>query len=422
METKKFLDKIFRKSHSWSSVRFYESGIRKLEAFCSKHGKDPDAVISDIKGGRIDVYSFLDDFSSWMDSEGLRGKTQQDYLNAVKKFLKFHNIEIVGEKFREKVTVSTPEKSLDEIPTREELKQILVRCNPRLRALILVIATSGMRLAEALSLKAKDFNFKFQPVRVVIPARYVKTRQSRETFVTDEAAEAVKKCLVGSNTPNIEIFGFGKDMHMAEKKVIQMFRRVMRHFPELNEKIDGHRIHKIHLYSMRKFFFSNAVGIIGETPAHAIMGHSAYMDTYYRKPLEERGRDYLRCLPKLLIFSREDEDAELVTLRTMVESGVLDLSRPNVKNYLVGKLGIKDLEQRIAKMKYTGLDEDSLITKVLSDKLGLEPMRLTAFKPNGDPKKVIGEDELTVHLNQGWDYVSSLPSGKIIVRMDQVQP
>jgi len=416
VDVDKFLDRVYRRSHSVHSLRFYRSGIRKLERFCSEvYGEGLEKVIEGLRKGTLDVYDLLDQYASWMDGQGLKGKTQHDYMVAAKKLLRFFDIEILEEKFREKVVLARPEKIMDEAPTKEQLRMILARCNPRLKALILTMASSGMRLGEALSLKVKHVDFDSKPVRIVIPARRTKNARSRECYITDEAADAIRKCLGDKiRDPEAYLFGFGEDIHMAEKKAIQMFRRVMKHFPELDEKVDGHRVHKIHLYSFRKFFYSTVVGIIGETAAHALMGHGSYMDTYYKRPMEERRADYLKCVPKLTVMKGSEEDPELLTLKTLVESGVLDLSRRNVREYLIRKLGIRELDVKVAKLK----GEEEAYIKAICEKLGIDPMRIEAFRPKGndDPKLIVSECELERYLAEGWDVQLVLPSGRILIR------
>jgi hypothetical protein len=67
---------VYRKSHSWASLRFYESGVRRLDFYCKeRHGICLEEMITNIKEGKHDVYSFLDGFASWMDAKGLKGKT-----------------------------------------------------------------------------------------------------------------------------------------------------------------------------------------------------------------------------------------------------------------------------------------------------------------------------------------------------------
>ena len=424
MDLDAFYDKIYRRSHSPASLRFYKVGIRKLEKFVSeRHGRDLEAGIKDLKSGKMDVYAFLDGYAAWMDSQGLKGRTQQDYMIAAKKLLGFLDIEVLDEKFREKVTTGRVEQIMDEAPTSDQARRILSYCNPRLKALIMTIASSGLRPSEALSLKVKNVDFDSRPVRLVIPARLTKGGASRESYVTDETAEAIKDCLGDRiNDPEAYLFGFGPDFHMAEKKAIQMFRRVMAHFPEWDQRIDGHRVHKFHLYSFRKFFFTNIVGTIGETAAHALMGHRTYMDTYYKKPPEERRADYLKCMPNLTIFKPKTEDVELKTLKVLVESGQLDLSKSTVRKYLVEKLGIEDMEIKIAKMRQEGVEGGEAFARIISDELGIKPMRLEISKPkfeanlNSDPKKIVSEGELGRYLAEGWGIQTILPSGKIVVR------
>ncbi|NHV96726.1 MAG: hypothetical protein HA494_02910 [Thaumarchaeota archaeon] len=131
------------------------------------------------------------------------------------------------------------------------------------------------------------------------------------------------------------------------------------------------------------------------------MGHKGDMEARYttnkgRLPEDviEDMRDSFKGCEEYLSTIRptKEEDPALTTLKTMVESGVLDLSKPNVRQYLIQKLGIKDMEVRVAKMKESGLDEESAYTKIICEQLGIEPMKIEAFKPkeNSDPKKIIG--------------------------------
>jgi hypothetical protein len=89
-----------------------------------------------------------------------------------------------------------------------------------------------------------------------------------------------------------------------------------------------------------------------------------------------------------------------------------------MRQYLIQKLGIRDMEVRVAKVRESGLDEESAYTKIICEQLGIEPMKVEAFKPkeNSDPKKIIGEDELERHLAEGWDVQTILPSGKILIK------
>ena len=89
-----------------------------------------------------------------------------------------------------------------------------------------------------------------------------------------------------------------------------------------------------------------------------------------------------------------------------------------MRTYLLQKLGLEDMEVRVARMRETGLDEDEAAAHVIIGELGLDPVKLEAFRPRKvkNTKKIVREDQLEIYLAEGWDIYSTLPSGAIIVR------
>jgi integrase len=318
-----FLVRVYRRSRSESSVRFYWSGLRRFERFVAERLRlSPEGLAAQLRDGG-DPYGVLDLFAEWCVAQGLKGKTVQDYLAAAKKWLRYHGVRLSSEELRERVETPQAEEPLDIAPTREQIRVILWglpdrpapgltprqqalrfrSASPRLQALILLMATSGMRLREALLLKVRDIEFDCDPPLVHLPASYTKNRKARETFITPEAKEVVLKAL-GRKARMLDepLLGFNQEsIYLAEKAASKMFRARMRLFPEWDQKAGDSRVHQLHLYSFRKFFFSQAVPIIGEHAAHALMGHGFYMKTYYRRPREKRAEDYRRLIPHLTI-------------------------------------------------------------------------------------------------------------------------
>jgi hypothetical protein len=129
-------------------------------------------------------------------------------------------------------------------------------------------------------------------------------------------------------------------------------------------------------------------------------------------------RAYAECDPYLSTTPRSsEEDPELTTIKTMVETGVLDLSKSNVRQYLIKKLGIKEIDVKVAQMTEQGLEENDAYAKAICEELGVEPIKVETSKPKDeDPKKIVAEEELERYLAEGWDVHTVLPSGKILVR------
>jgi hypothetical protein len=188
-------------------------------------------------------------------------------------------------------------------------------------------------------------------------------------------------------------------------------------------------------YVLRAYFDTQLLvaenhGKISHAYRQFFMGHRGDIEARYttnkgRLPDEvvedmrtslKKCEEYLTTRP-----TGREEDAELTTIRTMVESGVLDLSKPNVRDYLLKKLGIEDMKVKVAKMKREGLAEEEAISKAICGELGIQPMKIEApkTKSNGDPKIIVDEKRLDHYLKEGWDVQMILPSGRILIRKDE---
>jgi hypothetical protein len=204
--------------------------------------------------------------------------------------------------------------------------------------------------------------------------------------------------------------------HVTTKTITWEIRRAMR--PRF----------KWRPYVLRAYFDTQLMvaenhGRISHAYRQFFMGHKGDMEARYttnkgRLPddvREDMRRSFALCEEYLSTrLAGEREDPELTTIRTMVESGVLDLSKPNVRQYLIRKLGLEDVEIRVAKMREDGLNEAEAYARVICERLGIEPMSLKA--ENHDPKKIIEEEELEAYLAEGWEIHTILPSGRILIR------
>jgi len=119
------------------------------------------------------------------------------YLPYLKKFLRFCGVKIDWEDVRLRVNI--PKKrplKIDRAPTVGELQKLILGTkSKRLRMLIWLMAVTGLRVGEALSLKVENFDFSCDPpvVRVITE----KTYRHREVPLTREITEELKKYLQG---------------------------------------------------------------------------------------------------------------------------------------------------------------------------------------------------------------------------------
>jgi len=108
-----------------------------------------DLLIAKIKSGELEAYSTLDKFVSWLDGNGAAPKTIWIYVGAVKSLLEHEDVLLDKRNVRKLQLPAKVEVSVDRIPTKQELRTIILNANLCASALISPLGTSGMRIGEA---------------------------------------------------------------------------------------------------------------------------------------------------------------------------------------------------------------------------------------------------------------------------------
>lgn len=124
-----------------------------LRAFERVFGEPVEAFIEKVKCGGLDAYSVFDRFVSELDRSGLSPHSINGYVNRVRQYFAYNDVVLDKSVFKVKVGLPRVEGPDDRAPTVEELRRILSWGKLRTKALILVLASSGMRLGEPLSSK-----------------------------------------------------------------------------------------------------------------------------------------------------------------------------------------------------------------------------------------------------------------------------
>ncbi len=395
-----FLDKVYRRSKSKETIDTYLSGVVVFCRFC---GKEPMQVIKDVKGDKTDVYKVLDDYVTYLSKSNRAPNTIATYFAAAKKFLRVYGVELSSDKLKE--TIDKPRIHAiteDRIPTIEEMKAILYSANKRGKALISMLASSGMRIGELLSLRVKDIDFTAHPTLMRLRAEVTKDRQGRVCFISDEATELLKEYIEKRvNDESSYIFQRrdhrmrGENRPIAYSDTKAIFNIAVKK-AGIHEK-DDHGRNKIHLHVLRKFFFTQLVPVLGREITEALMGHRSFLDSAYRRFTESQlGEYYLKGMHTVTIL---DSKHAMQPIDVRLES---------VKEY----------------MRQEGLNPDDFIIKkriefareiTPEEQIDLISKELTKLK-NRHEDKVITPDELELYIDDGWSYVDELNNGKVIVR------
>jgi integrase len=428
---------------------------RILYRFLRIHDLTPDNLVSMATADRRAVEDLLSDFMGRLHQEGKAPGYMENYLKAVRSYLTYHDVRLVR-----RITIGnrhvTPTIADERVPTRDELRDILTYASARGKCSIALMAFAGLRpqvlgnLTGADGLQLRDLpdftidddtaTFTRMPALVTVRPRLSKAGHKYFSFLPREGCEYLQaylaqRCATGEELeaasaiiavkPGYEDIGYRgvtrKTRHITTKSITKEIRDAMR--PRFTW-----RPYVLRAYFDTQLLVAENHGKISHAYRQFFMGHQGDMEARYttnkgRLPkalIEDMRSTFSACEAYLVTQQRsDDEDPELTTLRTMVESGVLDLDKQQVKAYLIQKLGIQDMEVRVAKLRVQGYDDDASVARTLYGALGIDPLRidtLTRKENNGDPKKIVSERELERHLAEGWDVQTVLPSGKILIR------
>jgi integrase len=124
-----------------------------------------DHVINELKianNNKINPYDLLSGFVAYLQEvEGIENpNTIRYFVIAARNFLEYNDIEISPRKFKLKVRLPKPVIRHKEAISKEEIREILLKCsNIKLKTYLMLLAATGMRATEALALRHKDFDF-----------------------------------------------------------------------------------------------------------------------------------------------------------------------------------------------------------------------------------------------------------------------
>jgi len=275
------------------------------------------------------------------------------------------------------------------VPTTEELRRILTHMPIQGKALFLVMASSGLRIREALKVKTKDVELDKDPARMIIRGRFAMASESRTVFISKEAKEVLEEWLrnrseylvaaskksrprehykeefKGKSLEDDRLFPFESNTAYAIlKNAVRKSGLMMDAAPDR---------YMIHPHDFRRFF---AVALVQRVPmrvVHELLGHNGHWVWPHTLPYtpEELAEFYIQGEPFLRIFT---EAGELGRLKAEVET------RNNELQTAINKLTLKNVELE-EKVKTLINENKALQDKVntLSDKI--EEIRKNKFKP-----------------------------------------
>jgi integrase len=179
------------------TAREYHARLRTFEAFIEKkYSQLVENILSNIKNGKQDPYSLLSEYAKYLNQQKISTLTLKQRVVTVKNFLEYHDIDISPRRFKLKVKLPRIIRKNKEALSKEDIVEILNAASDiRIKTYVLLLAATGMRAGEALSVRIKDLDLNSSPARLFVRGQYTKTRTDRTIFLTDEASHQLKSWL-----------------------------------------------------------------------------------------------------------------------------------------------------------------------------------------------------------------------------------
>lgn len=305
-----YLDSVYVLSHSYSTVKSYKLAIINQnncgfrDFLQQRYQIDELEFVEQVKQEKFDAIAILRDFVIFLDKLQYKPQTIKSRLAAIKGYLRFLGLKIYNEDCKQIIKIPKNIKEFETPLTKEIILRVLRNTPPRLQTVILVLASSGMRIGELVQLKLSDIDLLTTPTTIKLRAQITKTRQSRETFISSEATKALKDYLLvtfdwkenkdNSILNDVILFGRGTlggykkkstivapEHFAASESFMRQLRLHLAKIPDLDKNNpDGRKM--IHFHAFCKFFRTTVGNAAGRDFAEALIGHQFYMNTYYQ--------------------------------------------------------------------------------------------------------------------------------------------
>lgn len=424
-DVRRWYDNLSRRSQITAEVN-----LRRLSLFCELHGSSAKTLVGMAKKNRKNVEDLVLDFVTKTEESGKSPGYILGLVKAVRSWLKYNDVEL-----KRTVRISnagaTPSIEDERIPTREELKTMLMYASERAKVSMAFMAYAGLRPQSIGNESGKDGltlrdlpEMKVEGDRVLlekVPARVIvrpllsKARHQYFTFLPKEGCdylaaylekriakgeELVAKSPVITVVPGYE--QMGKSPRNAGSKFITT-RNVTREIREAIRPRFAWRPYVLRAYFDSQMLLAENHGKIISSYRTFFMGHKGDIEARYTTHkgalpdhmIEDMRMAYERC-QEFLQTTKPEETSEEKLAQAF-------------RKQLLLVAGFK--QDEIDKMDLPAIS-DQEIQEIVRKKL------LGAQSTNNAKQKVISIDQANDYLAQGWEYVTKISGNKVVIKMN----
>ena len=309
------------------------------------------------------------DFKKFLESKNYTTWTIKSMIIPIRIFYKEYDIEIPDLKIKN----TTPEETYDDIPSKEDIRLALQFANLKYRAIILLFSSSGMGVAELLSIKYHDLLnslkeyitipqntyidieelihlIKVQKEKnpIIIPTWQLTRKKTRKPFIsfsTPESLDILLEYLKSDPPQKLEtplIRGYDPNKPLNR-------RALFKHLERINDKCEfgkPHRQIKIRSHAIGRKYFTNVLYHNGlqQLSIDFFLAHTIDKTTsaYFKNDIESLKNQYITCIDDLSI-----EDTEVRILESEDKKLLNELQAKNVEK----DLELEDTKKRLKRLE-----------------------------------------------------------------------
>jgi integrase len=360
----------------------YLSRLLLFEKFLEiEHSINIDNLIQKLKNGEYNPYDILNDFCVFLHNNyNLSNITFRDKIITIKTFIEYNDVEISPRKFKLKVRFPKIVLRYKEAIDKEDVIKILNGCSDlRLKTYVMLLASTGLRATEALSIRLKDLditpviNSNNSPTKLIIRGEYTKTKVDRYVFLTREVQEQLKvwldykyrrrricykdketgKTITEYITPekkqNELIFSMNQTDNPKPRTLYinlsAIFAKTLDRIGMGNREDDNEIRREITLHSFRRFVKTTISDLGYADYSEWYIGHAG--STYWRKKDSENAEIFKKIEPYLTFLNVPQLERQGADLQTKIEE-LQDINQLLRNKYNEKEGQIKKLEESVA--------------------------------------------------------------------------
>jgi integrase len=368
-------------------------GLLKVGTDGKKENHDYESLFASyLADKKRDKIADITAYSNCLIRESVSKQSARQQLTYAVKFLRAHGVNIMKDDIQDlKRECKGGAATIDKVMDHAIICKALKGSDIRSRALILVLASSGLRIGELLSLSMSDIDLSATPVMITVRAENSKNGQSRYTFITSEAKDALvdylgvrdeyieradkhakvlgaapRKKITSDTDEKKKVYETKLVFPISDGSVNKLWETLLRNAGLFTQdEVSGRNQYRIH--SLRKFFISQLSLAGARTLAEHLAGHTGYLDASYRQVSPEfSAREYLKlqsvltvCIPESIKngIKLADEKISILMEKTDLQSESVEAMkiinaqlREQMKTQATTMIGLQEQVNEISRL------------------------------------------------------------------------